>query len=224
MFSERSLDMLKRKMSVDYYRKGTNIFWEGDPSGKLFYVIRGRVKLLKSGDDGKDLALHYFMSDDLFGELNCFGCGEYSFTACAAANCTIGVIREQDVEEALLENTGLSLDFMKWAGAMNHYTQVKMRDLLFYGKNGALASTLIRMMHGYGRNETDGVHYSIRLTNAELAQLIGSTRETVNRMLQAWKKDGAIDYRHGSIVIKDLNYLKSICHCEDRCPMNICRL
>ncbi|WP_229727430.1 helix-turn-helix domain-containing protein [Sporolactobacillus putidus] len=94
----------------------------------------------------------------------------------------------------------------------------------FLRKNGALASTLIRMAHGYGRKEEDGIHYTIDLTNSDLAQLIGSTRETVNRMLQAWKNDGAIGYYHGSIVIRNLDYIKAICHCEDRCPMNICRL
>ncbi|WP_241654688.1 Crp/Fnr family transcriptional regulator [Sporolactobacillus shoreae] len=224
MFSEQNLNAIKSIMSVTDFKKDSNIYWEGDPSDKLYYLIKGRVKLYKSAYDGKDLVLHYFTPNDLFGELACFGFEEYSFTAHAVTNCTIGVVAERDLEALLLPNSSLSFEFMKWIGLMSKYTQIKLRDLLFYGKNGALASTLLRMAHGYGKKEADGIHYSINLTNSDLAQLIGSTRETVNRMLQAWKNDGAINYYHGSIVIKDVDYIKAICHCEDKCPMNICRL
>ncbi|RYL93129.1 Crp/Fnr family transcriptional regulator [Sporolactobacillus sp. THM7-4] len=224
MFSKKNLDAIKNLMSVEFYKKNTNIYWEGDRSNKLFYVVEGRVKLFKSAYDGKDLVLHYYIPDDLFGEISCLGSDEYSFTANAATDCKIGVINEQDIENLIPGNAGLAFEFMKWVGLTNQYTQIKMRDLLFYGKNGALASTLIRMVHGYGKKQSDGIHYTLDLTNTDLAQLIGSTRETVNRMLQTWKKDGAIGYHHGYIVIKDMDYLKKICHCEDRCPMNICRL
>lgn len=224
MFSEQNLDLLKNMMTDAAFRKGSHIYWEGDASDKLYYMKSGRVKLYKSAFDGRDLVLHYFTPGDLFGELACLGNDEHAFTATAVTDCQIGVLSGRDVEPLLLSNPGLSFDFMKWIGLMDRYTQIKLRDLLFYGKNGALASTLLRMAHGYGEKKEDGIHYVISLTNSDLAQLIGSTRETVNRMLQAWKRDGAINYYHGSIVIKDIGYIKAICHCEDRCPMNICRL
>lgn len=224
MFSKQSLQALKSVMTVTTFKKNSNIFWEGDLADKLFYMLGGRVKLFKSAYDGKDLVLHYFMEGDLFGEVSCLGSVENAFTATAVTECTVGIISEKDLEPLLLSNASLSFEFMKWIGMMGQYTQIKMRDLIFYGKNGALASTLLRMIHGYSRTDEDGIHYTISLTNSDLAQLIGSTRETVNRMLQSWKSDGAIDYYHGSIVIKDLKYIKAICHCEDRCPMNICRL
>ncbi|MCQ2011564.1 MAG: Crp/Fnr family transcriptional regulator [Sporolactobacillus sp.] len=224
MFSKQSMQSLKSVMTVSTYKKGTNVFWEGDPADKLYYVLEGRVKLFKSAYDGKDLVLHYFMEGDLFGEIGCFGSAENLFTAAAVTECKIGIISEKELEPLLLSNAGMSFEFMKWIGMLGQFTQIKMRDLIFYGKNGALASTLLRMIHGYSRSDEDGIHYTISLTNTDLAQLIGSTRETVNRMLQAWKNDGAIDYYHGSIVIKNLDYIKAICHCEDRCPLNICRL
>ncbi|WKB36603.1 Crp/Fnr family transcriptional regulator [Terrilactibacillus sp. S3-3] len=222
-FSKQNLDALKGMMTEVFFKKGTSIYWEGDHADKLFYVFKGRVKLFKSAYDGRDLVLHYFTPGDLFGEIEFFGTEQYTFTAKAISDCSIGMIDQKDIEMALWKNSGLTFEFMKWMGSMNQFTQIKLRDLLFYGKNGALASTLIRMINSYGRVEEDGIHYSIELTNSDLAQLIGATRETVNRMLQAWKKEGAINYRHGTIVIKDLNYIKSICHCEG-CPLNMCRL
>ncbi|MFX3618210.1 MAG: Crp/Fnr family transcriptional regulator [Sporolactobacillus sp.] len=224
MFSEQSMTALKSVMNITTYKKGVSVYWEGDKADKLYFLVKGRVKLYKSAYDGKDLVLHYFTPNDLFGDLHCFGFDEYMFTAQTLTECTIGIIAEKEIETLMLANPGMSFDFMRWIGLMSRYTQVKLRDLIFYGKNGALASTLLRMIHGYGKKEEDGIHYSIELTNSDLAQLIGSTRETVNRMLQSWKADGAIGYYHGSIVIKDIDYIKAICHCEDRCPMNVCRL
>ncbi|WP_010630550.1 Crp/Fnr family transcriptional regulator [Sporolactobacillus vineae] len=224
MFSDRNLELIQSIMNKAEFKKGANIYWEGDAADKLYFLIEGRVKLFKSAYDGKDLVLHYFIPGDLFGELNCFGFEDYSFTAHAITDCVVGVIAERDLEALLMPNSSLSFEFMKWIGLMSRYTEIKLRDLLFYGKNGALASTLLRMAHGYGKREADGIHFSISLTNTDLAQLIGSTRETVNRMLQSWKSDGAIDYAHGTIVLRDLGYIKAICHCEDKCPMNICRL
>ncbi|MCI1859427.1 MAG: Crp/Fnr family transcriptional regulator [Sporolactobacillus sp.] len=224
MFSEKSMTALKSVMKEMDFKKDTNIYWEGDHADKLYYLVKGRVKLYKSAYDGKDLVLHYFTPGDLFGELTCFGSDEYAYTAHVDEACTVGVIAESDFEALLLPNPGMSFEFMQWIGLMSRYTQIKLRDLLFYGKNGALASTLLRMAHGYGRQEEDGIHYTIGLTNSDLAQLIGSTRETVNRMLQSWKRDGAIGYHHGEIIIKNIDYIKAICHCEDKCPMNICRL
>ncbi|MFT8870667.1 MAG: Crp/Fnr family transcriptional regulator [Sporolactobacillus sp.] len=224
MFAMQNIDALKKIMTCATFRKGAGIYWEGDRADKLFYLVKGRVKLYQSAYDGKDLVLHYFTPNDMFGELSCFGFDSYVFTAEALTECTIGIIAEKDVDALLTEKPDLALEFMRWLGLMSRYTQIKLRDLIFYGKNGALASTLLRMIHGYGKKEGDGIHFTIELTNTDLAQLIGSTRETVNRMLQQWKADGAISYYHGSIIIRDLDYIKAICHCEDRCPMNVCRL
>ncbi|MCL1630752.1 Crp/Fnr family transcriptional regulator [Sporolactobacillus sp. CPB3-1] len=225
MFSESSMNALKSIMVETTFKKNRNIFWEGDSADKLYFVLKGCIKVFKTAYDGKDLVMHYFMENDLFGEVSCLGSVENSFTATTMSDCRIGVINEKDLEPLLLTNASLSFEFLKWSGMLGQFTQIKMRDLIFYGKNGALASTLLRMIHGFSRTDDNGdIHYTISLTNTDLAQLIGSTRETVNRMLQAWKNDGAIDYYHGSIVIKDLKYIKSICHCEDRCPLNICRL
>ncbi|MFP3490515.1 helix-turn-helix domain-containing protein, partial [Staphylococcus sp. SIMBA_130] len=80
--------------------------------------------------------------------------------------------------------------------------------------HGALASTLIRIANTYGIEEGDTIRMTTKFTNTEIADLIGATRETVNRMLNQLKKDHIIAYENGTIMIKDLEQLKAICHCE----------
>ena len=100
---------------------------------------------------------------------------------------------------------------------------MKLRDLLLYGKNGALAAILIRISNTYGINKNDKIVISKRFTNIELAKLIGATRETVSRLLTGFKQDGLIHYNYGNIEILNVNGLKEINQCEN-CPLEICRL
>lgn len=222
-FTDESLAHLKSIMYEHHIPKGTNIFWEGDRADKLYYLKEGSVKLLKSADDGKDLVLYYFREGDFFGETESFSNEVCGFTAEALSDCTIGIIQQGDLEVLLWQHGDLAIEFMKWMGFMHRFTQLKLRDLLFYGKSGALASTLVRMANSYGFEKDGAIHFTVSFTNYDLADLIGATRETVNRMLNHMKKEHIIDYKNGSIVIRDLEYIKSICHCEG-CPKEVCRL
>ncbi|UUZ85022.1 helix-turn-helix domain-containing protein [Paenibacillus sp. P26] len=102
-------------------------------------------------------------------------------------------------------------------------TQTKFRDLMMFGKPGALCSLLIRLNNSYG--EACGKHHriAVKMNNTEMAEMIGATRESVNRMLSEMKKEDVIDMESGHVIIKDLDYLRDVCHCEN-CPKDICRL
>jgi hypothetical protein len=93
-------------------------------------------------------------------------------------------------------------------------------------KPGALASTLIRMSNTYREKREDGIHLQLKLTNTEMADLIGTSREGVNRMLNMLKDEGTISLVKGNIVIHRLADLRKMCKCPTfpACPTAICRL
>lgn len=222
-FSDNSLSKLKNVMLEKVVSKGTWLFLEGDSADKLYFLKNGIMKLTKTADDGKELALYYYQPGDFLGEFEGMDVTTCSFGAKAVHDSTVGVVHLQDLKRLLQNNGELALDFVKWTTHLQRFTQYKLRDLLFYGKEGALASTLIRMANSYGKENDGHIQFSVEFTNSELAQMIGATRETVNRMLRQLKKKNVIDYQHGSIVIKDLQHLKEICHCEN-CPVEVCHL
>lgn len=222
-FSKGNFAKIKDIMYDREIQKGEWLFLEGDKANKLYFLIKGVVKLTKTTDDGKELVLNYFRSGDLFGELEVFNVEKCSLSAVTVQHSVVGVIQQSDLEALLWQHGDLAIEFLKWVTQLHRFTQFKLRDLLFYGKNGALASTLIRMVNTYGIKDKQVIRFSVHFTNTELANMIGSSRETVNRMLQQLKKEDIIDYEQGAITIKDLKYLKNICHCED-CPIEICRL
>jgi CRP/FNR family cyclic AMP-dependent transcriptional regulator len=181
------------------------------------------VKITKSTDDGRDFVLYHFQEGYLFGEIGSFGESIYSFNAEVTSDSHIGVIHQRDLEILLWQHGELAVEFMKWMGLMHRITQSKIRDLILFGKPGALCSTLIRLSNTHGKQYKGHLLISKKLTNSELGDLIGATRESVNRMLKELKEKSVIYMNQGHIVVKDLAYLKEIYHCES-CPTAICRV
>ena len=84
----------------------------------------------------------------------------------------------------------------------------KFRDLLLYGKKGALYSTLIRLSNSYGQEIDEGILITVPLTNQELANYSATARESLNRMLGELRRENIIEMRDGLILIKDIDFLK----------------
>lgn len=222
-FSEENLHRLQSIMYTKHVEKGDYLFREGDSANKLYYVIKGGVRLNKLTETGKSFILYLHQAGDLFGQMDPFQHSLHSFSAEVTTDCKIGVIQRKDLEVLLWQHGDLAIEFMKWMGLMHRMTETKFRDLMMYGKPGALCSLLIRLSNSYG--VPDGKHTLIdyKINNTEMADMIGATRESVNRMLNDMRKEEAVELHNGHIVIKDINYLRDICHCEN-CPLEICRM
>ena len=112
---------------------------------------------------------------------------------------------------------------LKLIGMHMRKQHLKFRDLVLYGKKGALYSTLIRLANSYGMETDEGTLISVPLTNQELANYSASARESLNRMLADLKKQHVIEMRGHLILIKDMEYLKAEIHCEN-CGREICNI
>ncbi len=206
---------------------GGFLFWEGDEAEQAYYVRTGRVKLRKSTEDGKEYILSILQAGDMICEFAAGQTGlQYAFTAEVTENAEIGVINRHDLETAMRQDGELAFGFMGWMAYNHRVTQSKFRDLLLFGKPGALASTLIRLSNSFGVAEAYGIRIDMKLTHAELADFIGATRESVNRMLNEFKEKDILDFRYGKIIIRSLSALQQICRCNTcpTCPEEICRI
>lgn len=222
-FTSVNLEKLKQMMYSHKFKANTEIFHEGDSADKLYYIVSGKVKITKFSEGGKEYIISLYNAGDFFGQLDSFQDSKHSFTALAIEKCEIGIIESSDLEILIWQYGELAIDFMNWMGYNMRLTQTKLRDLVMYGKPGALCSTLIRLSNSYGSINEDGIHISLKLTNSELADYIGCARESVNRMLSDLKKADAISMYEGTITIKNLKFLQNICKC-DQCPKELCRI
>ncbi len=221
--SDENFAHLENIMYAYNMAAGSHLYWEGDTADKLYYIKQGRIKITKSTDDGKQLILYLFREGDLFGQFDGSGHAVHTFNAEVMDDSSIGVIQLKDLEVLLWQHGDLAVEFMKWMGLMHRMTESKFRDLLMFGKPGALCSTLIRLSNTCGKPAGSYVEITKKITNSELAEMIGATRESVNRMLSDLKKEGIIAMENGHIVIQDLHYLRELCQCGD-CPASLCRL
>lgn len=205
-------------------QKGTILFQDGDPVDQFYYVKQGAVKLTKVAENQKVLLLCCYGPGDFFGELGLAPqVNTSNMEAEAVCDSVLGVIRQSALESLLNQTDGLTMTFAKWMGYMQRFTQVKMQDLLLYGKNGALASTLVRMANTFGIWDGQSIRFSVHFTNSELGHMIGASRETVNRMLHQLQKQGIIDFIKTEIVICDLKALKERSPLKNY-PVEMCRL
>jgi CRP/FNR family transcriptional regulator len=203
--------------------KGSFLFREGDNADHLYYVMTGKVKIIKTVDEGGIVILHVLDSGDMYGELTEVGRLSHGFGAEVAQDGIVGIIRQKDLFALLQNHHDLAVRFLSWAGIINRITQFKLRDLFLYGKLGALCSILIRLSRTVGQSTPEGIRIAQKFTNTDLAHLIGSTREGVNRTLNKLKRAKVIGMEHGYITILDIEFLKDICQCRN-CPSDVCRL
>lgn len=205
-------------------KKGTLLFQEGKEATELYLIRSGRIQISKITPDGLELALRICSQNDIVGELTLFtDQAKYLLTAKVLDDGEVAVINKDELEQQLLSNSALAFEFMKWMSDHFRRTQTKIRDLVLHGKRGALFSTLIRMTNSYGIQIDKGILIDIPLTNQELGAFCGTSRETVNRMLNELKRNGILSIQKGKITIHNLHYLKKEINCEE-CPLEMCNI
>ncbi|MFC0471523.1 Crp/Fnr family transcriptional regulator [Halalkalibacter kiskunsagensis] len=204
-------------------QSGSVLFSEGDPPQYIYLILTGLIRLSKMTSDGKEFSVSLLQKDELAGEASLFN--ELSVTVTATVEEDAQLIRyERTVIEELFKMNGeLAVAFMKWSAIQNQSTQSKFRDLILCGKKGGLYSTLIRFSNSYGVQHEKGILINVNLTNVEIANYIGTTREGVNRLMNELKKKNIIFYEHNNIVIHDIQFLKNFLQCGD-CPVEICTI
>ena len=227
VFTEEQLDILASVMHVKKYSASTHLFWEGDEANAVYWILKGRVKIRKSTNEGKDLILSILQPDDMIADIDSFDTS-HRYTAEAIDHVEVGIITRLQLEMLMIKYGDFAYRYAMWMGLIQRKTETKLRDLLMGGKNGALASTLIRLCNSFGEKNMDGhIRIDIKLTNNELAELVGTTREGVNRLLASLKKDGVLTTEgNGYITVVNTDTLKDMAGCPlcPTCPKEICRL
>lgn len=223
VFSEETKKLLLEMMTIQEYPKGSIVCWEGEKCDKFFYLKSGSVKFTKITKKGNPIIMFLYGPDDFFGEFDIVDSFPSSYSIETTVNSVIGIISKQELDTLMQQDFRFGSEVLRWTSMMRKHSEMKLRDLLLYGKPGALASTLLRMAAMHGIEEDEDVIIPRHPSDSELGQLIGAPRETVNRLMSQWRKDGVVTTSAESIVIHDIEFMRELCYCEG-CPIGICRL
>lgn len=204
--------------------RGTLLYQEGLEASELYIIQSGIIQVSKMVEDGRELTIRLCSAGDLVGELSLFQpSAKYMLNAKVIESGKVAVLIKEELERKLEVESGLALEFMKWLNLQHRKSQTKFRDLVLHGKKGALYSTLIRLANSYGLETPEGILINLPLTNQELANFCGTSREVVNRLLSDLRKQNALSVKKGIITIHDMEYLKTEINCEN-CPIDICNI
>lgn len=204
--------------------KGSFLFEEGNTANELYIIQSGKFQVSKMIPDGRELTIRMCSAGELVGELTLFSPeSQHILNARASESGSVAVIQKDRLEEEIAKDSGLALELVKWLSLQHRKSQTRFRDLVLHGKKGALYSTLIRLVNSFGVKTEDGMKIDVSLTNQELANFCGTSREVVNRLLSELRKQDIISIDKGYITIHALHRLKREIDCEN-CPIEICNI
>jgi len=214
LFSEldtNQLSAIARVALEREYKKGHLIFMEGDPGEAIFFLKEGRIKITKQAEDGREHILHYINPGDVFAEVVLFDEEGYPATAEVTEDAEVGFIRNRDVDSIILNSPQLALALLKIMARRLRLAQQQINDLALMDASRRLAGTLLQLAEEHGEPHQDkSTMINFQLTNQELASLIGTSRETVNRTLNTFKRQGIIDISRQQIIILNKHKLISL--------------
>jgi len=206
---DQQLSEVDRLVMERNYQKGRIIFVEGEPGEAVYFLREGRVKISKQSDDGREQILHFIHPGEMFAEVILFDGGDYPATAEAVEDSKIGLIKNQEMERITLNNPGIALGILKIMSRRLRMAQKQINDLALMDTSRRMASTLLFLAAEQGISCERGLAIDISLTNQDLANMIGTSRETANRILSDMRRQKALEVDKKQIVITDMKRLKS---------------
>lgn len=179
------------------------IYLPGDPGDRVFFINGGRVKCSKVTRDGKELTLAYRGAGQIFGELCVIDGTPRDEMAEAMKNAIITELPRELFKELVLSDSQLCFNFACIVGDRRRQIETKLEHLVFRDVQAKLAALLLELSDEYGVECEDGMQIGLKITHQEMANLIGSTRETISLTLAQFKKKGLLDLNGRTVVLKD---------------------
>ena len=205
-------------------KPGEYLFHEGDHAKYFFFVRNGKIFITKFAESGRVLSLRLATRGSIIGELPLYEENPvYIFNAIAQSPSEVYAIEFPTLHNYLEKKPWLAVNLLKIIGVHMRKQHSKFRDLVLYGKKGAIYSTLIRFANSYGQAVDDGILITVPLTNQELANYSATARESLNRILGDLRRQNVIEMRGNLIFIRDLDFLKHEIQCEN-CGREICNI
>ena len=198
---------LRASMDAVKIAKGSILFKEGDDGEHLYVIVDGKLKLGTSSGDGRENLLSILGPGEMFGELSLFDPGPRTSTATAVTDAKLLSLSHERVIPWLRENPEVSLQLLTRLSQRLRRTNEAVGDLVFSDVPGRVAKALIDLGDRFGKTTPEGLLVNHDLTQEELAQLVGASRETVNKALADFAGRGWLKLDGRSVLIADVDRL-----------------
>ncbi len=199
--SSEEMGMLAQKTRMESVRKRTPIFFPGDPSQQVYLLKEGRVKISRLSKEGREVTIALLEPGEIFGELEVLDDVPRDTLAEALDDSQICVVSKTLFIEMMHKIPAFSFRLTKLIGFRMRKIERRVEDLVFKDVPARLAHLLLDLSKDYGKDVPEGTLLQIRITHQEIANLIGSIRETVSAVLGDFKRDGWLSFEGRRIIL-----------------------
>jgi CRP/FNR family transcriptional regulator len=191
------------------YRKGSILFVQGEEGERCFAIVSGTVKLSAYHADGREAVLAVLGPGDVFGELALFDEAPRSADASALEDAELLSLDRKGLNEAIAKNPEIATALLRVLGRRLRQANEAFQDIAFFDVPGRVARRLADLADTYGVEAEEGVMIDIFLSQESLAQMVGATRESVNKALALLKRRGLVARAGKRYYISDVSRLRS---------------
>jgi CRP/FNR family cyclic AMP-dependent transcriptional regulator len=197
----RGVELLAEAAARRTFPKGQTVFREGDAGGSLYVVVDGLVKVSVSSSDGAELALTTLRPPDAFGELPLIDGGPRSASAVAVVDTVLLVLDRRTLLEVMERSPILVDGLLRSVGRLLRRLTEQAGDLVFLDLHGRVAKLLLRLADPEGRHIGEPITLDLQLTQTDLAEMVGGSRQSVNQILRSFERRGMVELRGREIRI-----------------------
>ncbi|CCQ94170.1 Bacterial regulatory s, crp family protein [[Clostridium] ultunense Esp] len=191
-----------------HYPAHTHLFYEGDPLDRIFFLLSGKVRIYRIGEDGREQMVNLMEEGDLFPHIGFFKRGNYPANAETTEEAEAMVLFIADFEEVLLRHPSITIRLFRELSDRLMDLHQRLEEKLLHDTQEQIYLLLLRMAKNYGDPLPDGRRkIRNRFTHKELANMIGTSRETMNRSLNQLKQEGLLSYSQDGRMIIDMERL-----------------
>jgi CRP-like cAMP-binding protein len=196
------------------HRPQATIFQKGDPGGSMMAVVRGRVKICTYSADGKELVLNIIDRGGLFGEIALLDGQPRSADAVAIEDAELLVLERNRLMPFLTANPEIATRLIAVLCQRLRATSEVLEDALLRDAPSRVARGLLRLTTTFGKREAGGTRLDIKLSQQQIGNLIGISRESINKYIVEWSRLGYLVVSAGFITIVDKEALESLSEIE----------
>ncbi len=208
--NEEELNIINKITRIKKYKKDEIIFFEGEKGDYIYIIKKGKVKMLKMNQNGDEQILNIFKKDDILAEVILFDKENYPATAIALSEVELFTINSRELSKIFMDHPQITVKVMKVMSSRLRRAQQNIRDFGLKDSKSRLASLLYHLAERHGDKKENEISISLFLTQKELANMIGTTRETVSRTLKSIEKQNIISTSRQKIVVNSIEKLKKL--------------
>ncbi|MBT2701510.1 Crp/Fnr family transcriptional regulator [Bacillus sp. ISL-40] len=190
------------------WKKHSHVFLQGDPLENVYFIYDGKIKIYKSDINGKEQIVAIAKKGEMFPHVGFFRKGDYPAYAEVLESSTLIAVPISKFETVLIENPELCIKVFKVLGEKIVDLQNRLEEQILNNTYEQIIKLLIRLAQKHGKEQEDGtILLKSEFTNKDLANMIGTTRETISRTLTKMKKDELIEVDEEGNMIVDVEIL-----------------